>query len=60
MTKRGCDSCYYYESCDRGSFCGDYINLYDDIDDVYVERFIEQRRKEFCLEWAKYISENTY
>lgn len=57
MTKK-CSDCYYGDKCPSSSVCEFYTPVGEEAEDLEVEEFIEQQRKEFQEEWDEYIAEN--
>ena len=52
-----CKKCMWRDGCRFETPCDYYYDGNDEADDYRIEQYIEAKRKEFYLEWARYISQ---
>lgn len=57
LHKRYCGNCYYAELCNSDEVCDAYtpLNTGGCEDDKYIEKLIENGRRDFYAEWFRYL-----
>lgn len=58
MNNRNCTTCLYDDICESKTVCKHYTPANDETDDIELEEYIENNRREFHDEWWRYIDED--
>lgn len=58
MSENICSTCLFFETCQNRRGCDGYYPLGDAAEDVALDTYIEERRREFHEEWYSYIRED--
>lgn len=57
MSNKRCKYCYYNDFCPEDEVCDNYALISDDMEDVFIDELIEQRREEFRRDFFEYIED---
>lgn len=53
----GCEGCVWQDDCTGdNTICDDYMTFDDETGEA-IERFIEEQRRDFRLEWTRYVAQ---
>lgn len=58
MSKKNCTTCLFGDCCVSRKDCEFYSPTDDDMDDVELERYIENERLKYLHDWWRYIEDD--
>ena len=58
MRKKTCSACLFGDHCGSMKICKHFSPLDDDMNDVELGVYIENKRREYLRDWWRYIGDN--